>query len=152
MADCILQTLPKGLLCTSLRTTSSSWTTAGHDVSLPCTAIGILRQSQPTAAGVLLVITGWSCAVTACYITYARDRAQGIIILSVCILSLWLASTALELSTMHVTFWSITGGLLLSAALHKVWRASRGESSLQGTGSQTLAPEDMKKQLNISAV
>jgi hypothetical protein len=145
--------MPKGLLCAYPKTTSSSWTIPGHDVSSPCTAIGILRQSQPTAAMVLLVITGWSCAVTACYVTHAKDRAQGIIVLSVWIFSLWLASlTAPDLSTMHVTFWSLTCGLLFGAALHKIWTCLRGNDGLQSKESHSMVLPDMKKGLDVTDV
>jgi len=144
--------MPKGLLCNHRRITSSSWTILDRYVASPCTAIESLRQTQQTEAGVLLVITGWSCAVVACYITHAKERAQGPIVLAAYICSLWLASTVPEMNIMHVTFWSITCGLLLSAALHKIWLFLQGETSLQGTESQMWASQDMKQQLDIVSV
>jgi len=74
------------------------------------------------------------------------------IVLSVLIPSLWLASNAFESSTLHVTFWSVTCGMLLSGALHKMWTFFQGQDSLQSTESQTLALPDMKKRLETSVV
>jgi hypothetical protein len=155
----ILQTLPKGLLCSDPETTSSSWTVLGQDVALPCTVIRSLRQPQPPPSGLLLVITGWSCAVAACYITHAKDRAQGMIVLSVYISSLWLALTAPESSSMHVTFWGITCGLLLSDAFHnicsllfKTWLLLRGDNTIQCTDSQMWTSQDTKDRPTITDV
>jgi len=51
---------------------------------------------------------------------HTRDRAQGIIVLSVLISSLWVGTEVLNLKPTEVAVWSITCGLLLSAVLHMV--------------------------------